>query len=114
MKETERLVDELLAKAEAYGHSSLELVKLKTVKASASASGIVGSQFILVTIASLLLISLSMGLGFWIGELLNSVYLGFFCVAGFYLVLLVVLYLFREPLIQRPIENGVIKKILKS
>lgn len=114
MKETERLVDELVAKAEAYGHSSLELVKLKAVKASASATGMVGTQFVLGTIILLLLITLSMGLGFWLGEILNSVYLGFFCVAGFYLVLTIVLYLFREPLIQRPIENGVIKNILKS
>jgi hypothetical protein len=113
MKETERLVNELVAKAEEYGHSSLELVKLKSIRVSAKATGLIGTKFILGTLILLLLIILSMGVSFWLGEVLESVYLGFFCVAGFYLVLLIVFYVFRDSLIQRPIENGVIKNLLK-
>jgi hypothetical protein len=113
MKDTERLVNELVAKAEEYGHSSLELVKLKSVRVSAKATGMVGTQFVLGTVLVLLLITLSMGTAFWLGEILESVYLGFFCVAGFYLILLIVFYVFRDSLIQRPIENGVIKNLLK-
>jgi hypothetical protein len=113
MKETERLVNELVAKAEEYGHSSLELVKLKSVKVSAKTTGMIGTQFILGTVIVLFLITLSMGVSFWLGDILDSVYLGFLCVAGFYLLLTIVLYIFRDSLIQRPIENGIIKNLLK-
>lgn len=112
MKQTERLIDELVAKAESYGYSSVELVKLKAVKTAARVTGVAGTQLILGTGIVLFLLMASMGASFWLGELLESTYLGFFAVAGFYLVLLLIVYLLRKWLVKRPIENTVIKELL--
>ncbi len=40
----------------------------------------------------------SISLAFYLGELLDSVYLGFLCVGGIYLLLLFILYLIRNTL----------------
>lgn len=112
MKQTERLIDELAARAESYGHSSIELAKLKAVKTAARATGVAGTQLILGTGLVLILLMGSIGVSFWLGELLESTYLGFFAVAGCYLVLLLIVFLLRKWLVKRPIENVVIKELL--
>ncbi len=112
MKETERLIDNLAAKAESYGYSTIELAKLKSIKSAAKATGVVGTKLVLGTGIVLFLLISSMGASFWLGELLESTYLGFLGVAGCYLVIMLILYLFRKWLIKRPIENTVIKELL--
>src|SRR5690554_3521578 len=112
MEETKRLYDELKSKAEAYGHSSLELVKLKTTEVSAKTAGKVGLYVTLLILALFFLIMLSVGAAVWVGQMLGEMYLGFFLVAGFYLLLAVVLFAFKGPMVLRPIENLVIKNLL--
>jgi len=113
MKQTERLIDELVAKAESYGYSTIELAKLKSVKTAAKATGVAGTQLVLGTGVVLFLLMASIGASFWLGEMLESTYLGFFAVAGIYLILLLILYVLRKWLVKRPIENSVIKELLK-
>lgn len=111
MKETQRLLDELIAKAEDFGYSSLALAKLKSIRVVANTSGKVGVHFAIWAVIVLFFLMLSIGVSLWLGELWGHMYLGFFAVAGFYLLLAIVLRIFKGPLVQRPIENFVVRKI---
>lgn len=111
MKETQRLLDELIAKAEDYGYSSLELAKLKSIKVVANTSGKIGVHFAIWAVIVLFFLMLSIGVSLYLGELWGHHYLGFLAVAGFYLLLAIVLRIFKVPLVQRPIANFVVKKI---
>lgn len=111
MKETQRLLDELIAKAEGYGYSSFELAKLKSIRVVANTSGKVGVHFAIWAVIVLFSLMLSTGVALWLGEMWGHVYLGFFAVAGFYLLLAIILRIFKVPLVQRPIANFVVKKI---
>ena len=112
MKETERLVDELLTKAESYGYSSVELAKLKSVKAAAKATGKIGGHFVLWAVITMCLLMASIAVAIWLGQLWGELYLGFAAVAGFYLIVALMMKAFKVPLVERPIENCVVRNIL--
>jgi hypothetical protein len=56
-----------------------------------------------------ILLFLSLSAGYFFASVLNSNVLGFFCVAGFYLLILVIFIIFRKQLIERPIIKAVMK-----
>lgn len=112
MKETERLVEELLNKAENYGYSSFELAKLKSVKTTANVTGKIGVHFVLWSVIAMCLLMASIAVSIWLGQLWGEIYLGFGAVAGFYLLLALLMKAFKVPLVQRPIENFVVRNIL--
>lgn len=68
-----------------------------------SATGIVLGLFVLLFA--------SIGAALWLGECLQSSFLGFFCVAGFYLLVAIIVILNREKWIKMPMINSLLKKI---
>ena len=57
---------------------------------------------------------INVGLSLFIGSLLNEYYLGFFIISAFYLVLALMLYVFKDKIIKIPVTNLIILKLLKS
>jgi len=55
---------------------------------------------------------LNIGLAIWIGELLGQMYLGFFVVGGFYALIAIILHLFRNSWLKKPVSSMIIKKML--
>jgi hypothetical protein len=103
--------DSLLVKIENYGKTSIELLKLKSVyKFSSIASSIV-NKLIIGGIGVLAFLCLTIGLGFWVGELLGKVYLGFFVMAGVYLFICLLLFLAQRQLKNR-IKDRIIIQLL--
>lgn len=102
----------MLAQSHDYLETRIDLVKLKTIDKS---SDVLSSAAAAVTIAIALLFFLlmaSIGLSIYIGLLLNNLYFGFFVMAGFYLLLVIILYAARKQLIKMPVYNSIVKKIL--
>lgn len=103
-------VNLLFEKLNNYIQTTIELNKLK---AASKAAGI-GSNLLhgAVSLAFLLLVllSLTMALGFLIGDLLGKVYLGFFVVTGIYLLVAVILYASRKSS-KAKLTNKIIKEI---
>lgn len=104
-----RLVDE----AGSYIEAKTELYKLKAVDRITEISTSVISKLLFILIGLIALMALNIGMALLIGEWLGRSYYGFFIVAGFYLLLGLILYMVRDRLIKRPIYTTVIKKILK-
>jgi hypothetical protein len=106
----EALGEEALNLAEA----NLHLWKLKAVDKTANlASNGVWSIcfFILMT---LFVLMVSVGLAIWTGEKLGKLYYGFFIVSLFYLLLALIVWAFRKPMIKTPIVNHIIKSFLHA
>lgn len=104
----------LFEKAEDYIKTSAELLKLQAIDKSADVmSSLVASLAIgLVVVLSLFLASF--GLALAIGEELGNVYYGFFIVAGGYLIVALLLHIFKINCIKIPISNYFIKKIMQK
>ena len=102
----------LIEQSHDYLETRIDLVKLKTVDKS---SDVLSSAAAAVTIALAILFFLlmaSIGVAIYVGYLINSLYAGFFIVAGFYALLIFILYAGRKQWIKMPVYNSIVKKIL--
>lgn len=113
MEERRKQVDLLVDSVEQYANTSIELAKLKTVdKISDSASSAVAWLAVGVTLV-LFFITLNFGVALWIGDLLGKSYQGFLIVAGFYGVVGLILFMLKDKLIKKPLNNTLINQMLK-
>jgi hypothetical protein len=113
MEDNAKLIESLLERAVEYGKTSYELVKLKTLdKTSEVVSSFIPHSFVFVLIVSFMLF-FNLGLAFWLGEMLGKTYYGFFVVAAFYCVIVIVLHFFMHKWLKKIICDYIIKKVLK-
>ena len=89
----------------------VEIARLETIRA---ASGILAKIVVALCILLLFIVLfsvLTVSAGLWIGQLLGDSALGFLVLGGAYLLLLIIIYRFREPIIARPIRNRIIASL---
>lgn len=84
-----------------------------TKKASDVASGVVNSV-LLFFISLCILLFLSMAAAWWLGDVMNNPALGFLSVAGFYVMLVIILVALRKNVISPYIKNSLIRKIYEE
>ncbi len=80
-----------------------------TQKATSLASSVV-LMLIFSALVMFVLAFLAIALGLWLGELLNSPSGGFLLSAGIFLLLLIIVFLIRKPIINW-LRNIIVKKI---
>ena len=113
MEDNTKLVESLLEKGADYGTITFELLKLKTLdKASDAISSILPHSIVLYLIASFLLF-FSVGLAFWLSELLGNTFVGFFIVGAFYALIGIVVHFFFHKKLKNRIGDYLIKQVLK-
>ncbi len=113
MEDNSKLIESLFERTVEYGKTSFELVKLKALdKASEVVSSLIPHSVVFVLVASFMLFS-SLGLAFWLGEILGKTCYGFFVVAAFYAVIGLVLHFFMHKWIKKVVGNYIIKRVLK-
>lgn len=106
--------ENIFEKAENYTRTSLELVKLRTVAASADVISTITSRIAVGAVVAFFTLFLNIGISLWIGKELGEYYYGFFILALFYLIVAIVLHTFQHSLIKIPIGNMIISSILKD
>ena len=112
-KEKENILEPLWEKAEDYGKTSLELLKLKSIdKASDIVSTLLPYAVVIITVVIFMLF-VNLGIALWLGEIWGSLYLGFFAVAGFYGLCGTIIHLFLHDKLKERIRNAVIKLLIK-
>jgi hypothetical protein len=84
-----------------------------TKKASDIASGVVNSV-LLFFFSLCILLFLSVAAAWWLGIVFNSPALGFVSVAGFYLLLVIILVALRKNVISPFIKNSLIRKVYEE
>jgi len=113
MKEKETILDPLLEKAEDFGKASLELLKLKGIDKASDIVSTVIPNMIVIVFAIIFVVFVNLGIAFWLGAMWDSVYLGFFAVAAFYMLCVIIIHFFLHNKIKERIRNTVIKLLLK-
>ena len=105
--------DLLVNKAENYGKTSIELIKLQAVDkvANGTSSFIAWTAVVIAVVLGFII--LNFGLALWLGAVMEKVYLGFFAVAGFYILLAIILFIFKDKWIKKPLNNSMINEMLK-
>jgi Zn-dependent protease with chaperone function len=114
MKPSESIIESLLAKTEVYGKTSIELFKLKALDQLSTYMSSIASRLAVISIFSLFIIILNLGIALLIGEMLGKLYYGFFILAAFYFLVTILLYVFLEKWIKEPVANWIIGLVLNK
>jgi hypothetical protein len=96
-----------------YLETRLDLLKLQAIDKASDAASSAVSRLAIVLIGVFALLLLNVGLSLWVGDLVGKDYLGFFIVAGFYILLAVIIHFAKDTWIKGPISTMIIKKMLK-
>src|SRR5512141_2555872 len=106
-------LESLLESGEEFGKTTLELLKLQALdKSTGLASGMV-FNLVVIIIFSLFFLMGTLGVAFWLGEMLGKLWYGFFIVAGFYAATGLVVYFFMRESIKNMVSSFIIKHVLK-
>lgn len=94
MKTSANIIESLLERVEAYGKTSVDLIRFRAIEA-----GIVGASSLISVFGGTLIIVLStlflsIGMALWLGDLLGKAQYGFFIIALLYMMAWLVLRLF--------------------
>jgi|GEM_PF-1235504 len=109
--ETSESFKELKKQLKLYIESKLELYRLEAMDHSTYILSYVLGLGILIAIFLLFLMSLGLFLGFWLGDLMGSNWLGFALVSAFYLLVMLIIGLRFKKMVQIPLQNLLINKI---
>jgi hypothetical protein len=112
-KEKPGLLKGLFDKAEEYGRTSIELLKLKTLDTTTDLISSLVSRLIVVIFLLMFIFMLNIGIAIWVGNLLGRVSYGFFIVAAFYGLIVLILYFPLDGFIKRRISDYIIKQTLR-
>lgn len=112
MDDKSNLIETLFERTQEYVKTSFELLKLKILEKASEVISSIISRLILTIFIFLCLLMLSIGASFWVGEMLNKIYYGFFIVAAFYAISGIVLYFFIYNRIKKRIGDSIIKNAL--
>jgi hypothetical protein len=112
MENNSATIPNLLKKTERLTSITVELYQLKMLKVGSTYLASIVSRLIISTLIFILILFASIGTAFYCNDLLGSTYLGFFCVAAGYLFLALILVLFRDSIIKRPVQNSVVRRSL--
>jgi ABC-type dipeptide/oligopeptide/nickel transport system permease component len=105
------LVEPLIERAEQFGKTTFELIKLKSLDKAADVTSSLISRLLLTVVLSVFIITLSIAIALWLGTLLGKNYYGFFIVASFYGIAGIILF-FIHPAIKTRANNVIIKQML--
>lgn len=112
-RENPGMLKDLLDRAEAYGRTSIELLKLKTLDVTSDFISTLISRLIVVIFLLIFMVMLTVGVALWAGDLLGKVSYGFFIVAALYGLIGVILYFSMGGYIKRRISDYIIKQTSK-
>jgi hypothetical protein len=110
MEEKSKL-ESLLGKIRQYAEARFDLAILNVQDKISDVFASVASILLMVFIGFFILLFISLGVAWYIGDRTGDPSMGFFSLAGFYILLALIVYFTRDKLIKAPIINSIIKKI---
>lgn len=94
-----------------YVSTYIEITKAKVTQGASNAASGAAIGIAAFLLALFFMIFLFSGLAFWLGNVLNSRPAGFFIVAGFFLLVLILVFALRKKVIVPLIRNAIISKV---
>lgn len=113
MQEKTNVFQDLLAGAEDYARTTLELLRLKTIDRMSDAFSSILSRFVAFVFFFMFFLTASIGLCLWLGEILGKAWAGFMVVAGFYGVVAFILSFILHKWFKKRIGDIIIRQFFK-
>lgn len=107
-------IEVLYEKAKIYAETNLNLLTLNIIDKSADVLSSFASRIFIAIAVTMCTLFINLSISLYIGELLDHFYLGFLIVSVFYMIMAIVLFVFRKNLIETPLANVIITKLIHS
>lgn len=114
MESPQTRINDLTGHLREYIETQIDIVKLDAADASASAASSMVSWIAITILGLFTLILLSIGGAIGLGYMMNNYAIGFFIVAGFYLLITLIIYFNRQNWIRIPLLNVLIKNFYNN
>ena len=106
----DKKIDTLAVCIKKYVKTNFDLIKLETLEHTSVISSSIVGIMVVVLIAGFFMLFTSLFLGFYLSSIFENNYIGFAIVAGFYLLLGLLIYFNKEKWIEIPMCNSIIKQ----
>ena len=106
-------VETLIKTTREYLDSKIELTKLKAINTSSDVLSSMIYWIVKILLIFMFIGFVSIAAAILISKSLGEYYYGFLIVGGFYLFVLLIIYVQRKKWIKGPVANGLISKMLK-
>jgi len=103
--------EQLISNIKEYAETRLDIAALNVQDKVSDVLSSLASVIVVALLGIFILFFSSVGAAWWIGQTLNNSSIGFFCIAGFYLLIAIVIILNRDKWIKLPLINLLLKKI---
>lgn len=114
LDEPRERLEALFEKVDAYIRLNIEIIRLKAVSLIAKSLSAMLYRLLLVVAFFLFFMLLNIGIAQYLGEKMESPYLGFLSLSGFYLLLMGLLFLVRKRLGKNTISQTLIDQFTKE
>jgi hypothetical protein len=105
---------ETIGYVEAYAERKIDLLKLESSEQISKVTAILATGAILLSMFAITCSLFSIGLSLYLAEILHlAIYQAFFLVMGIYALLGVLIFLFRETIITKPILTIIVSAIYR-
>jgi hypothetical protein len=104
-------IELLLSRVEQHNKTTFELLKLKSVAKSADVASTLISRLAVIVALSFFALLFTIGISFWLGDILGKSYYGFLIVAFVYGLTGIILILL-QPTIKAHMNNSIITQML--
>jgi hypothetical protein len=103
-------IENLLEHVKDYAETKVKLVELEMQDKVAETVSSLVSAIIIGMLSLLVVLFVSLGAAWQLGQYFKNTSIGFYIVAGFYLLVGIVIYAFRNQLLKTPMANFLIQK----
>ena len=114
LQEEFKIIEETADHIRSYVGTRIDKAKLDAAEKASDIASLLLAKMMVAFVFFFFAIFLSDAAAYWIGERLGRVWEGFLLVAGFYLVLSVIIWLGREQLLRIPIMNAIIRQLFHN
>jgi hypothetical protein len=104
---------QLLEKAEEYGNTKYELIKLQAVDKGSDILSSLLLRMAKMALFAIFLFLVNIGIALWLGALLQEMYLGFFALAAMYGLTILLLHFALSKSIKQNLRDSFIKQMLQ-
>jgi len=111
MDETKSNINNLVEHLKDYAETRVDLLKVEATDRISSAASSAASAAIVLVSGLFFLLFFSLGCAWLIKHYTGSAIIGFFSVAGFYLLVSIIVYVKRESLVKIPVVNAILKQL---
>lgn len=114
MQEENNPFEKLTDNLKEYANTRYEIITLKVTQKVATIGSQTTAILLIGVLISMFILFINIAVALYLSSILNSQYIGFFIVAGFYFLLALVFIVGRKKLIINPLRNLIVKQILND